>query len=206
MSETMPSPLAPGALRRLARALPLRLRRGAAARRAGAGRAFALPLVEAAPERRGAAESGMRLGRNLGLYHDGDAAAVACACGPGLAVRLSCGPFGGSYLSLVASVPEALTLRFGPGRVLRLGFEAETTRPLVAWLRLNIGSADGHETHHETLVVRRGARTHDFDLDGVRLPFDCRLRAWADIIFSRPEDCDISLAGIDLAVVGKHEL
>jgi hypothetical protein len=165
----------------------------------------AFPLAEAAGIEGGVA-SGARLCRHVELHHDGDAGAIRCAGLPGPALSLSCGAFGGSYLSLAVEVPEALATRFGPGKVLRLHLDVNASRPITAFLRLNIGSADGHEVLYETLVVHRGGRTAAFDLDGMRLPFDGRLHAWADVIFARPGNAEIAIPELRLRLVGKHEI
>ena len=192
---------------RLLRAIAARRRKAAGSPTAevAADGEIAFPLAEC-PGIEGGVVSGTRLCRYVDLYHDGDAGAIRCAGLLDQPFSFSCGAFGGSYLSLVTAVPEALVARFGPGKVLRLHLDASASRPITAFLRLNIGSADGHEVFYETLVVHRGRRTAAFDLDGMRLPFDARLRAWADVIFARPENTEIAIPDLRLRLVGKHEL
>lgn len=166
--------------------------------------AFALGSnVGAEPE---SLASGTRLCHGVDLYHDGDAGGIGHATGPDGRPTLDCEAFNGSYLSLVAAVPPELAARFKPGQVLRLELVAEPSRPLVTYLRFNVESPDGHETFHETLITHQGARKADFDLDGIRLPFDGRFRGWIDIIFAQPADSRIALAELEIRLICKAKL
>lgn len=104
--------------------------------------------------------------------------------------------FGGSFFSLVAETPPEAYRMIGPGQRLVVSIEADVTRALACFLRLNLVGGNGQETLHETLVLSGAPLRIAFDPGGIDLgPQGCR-GCWLDVILHAPRMCRVEIASL----------
>lgn len=144
--------------------------------------------------------SGTAIGDGLDLYHDACAPHFFHACHGGGRHRLCVYQFDGTYLSLVKALDDVERLRGATQLDVALSFRAEASRPLAAYLRLNLHGPERSDALHEAVVITDGTVTARFDISGIDFEaFELR-SAWADIILSRPAMSEIRISEIDLKV------
>jgi hypothetical protein len=148
-------------------------------------------------------KSGTRIGRGLDLYHDAANAEFACVVGADGSIVLTVYQFDGGYTSLVHSLPRSQLARCRSGRVLRLRFDAFSTRPLTVFFRLNAATSEATQTRHEMVVIRDGERMIEFELEGLGLDLQALQSVWMDVIFSEPQMAEIMVKNFNLEVVGR---
>lgn len=145
-------------------------------------------------------QTGTKLGSGIDLYHDATSPHFFLADHGGGRFRLCIYQFDGTYLSLVRSLEDVERLRSAPQSDVFLSFRADATRPLAAYLRLNLVGAERQDDLHEALVIESGHRSVRFDLSALDIEtFDLR-SVWADIILSRPGMSETWISDISLGV------
>ena len=160
-------------------------------------------LTGAAPVLRNPA-SGTELPGGVRVFHDG--------AGQGLIVeelaqrqlRLRAGLFAGSYLSLAVPIDDLE----GLVRYCHLQFdlEAEASRPITCFLRLNLSGQSESRVLHDAIVIARGVRRVCFDLSAFDLEAYHLDDAWLDIIFSRPADVDIQIRQMEVSCADSAQM
>ena len=145
--------------------------------------------------------SGTSMSNGLDLFHDAHEAGFTCAGTDNpSAFRLTCYQFDGSYLSLVAALTPAQVRALRPGRTVRLSMTTSTSRPTVAFGRLNLKTAEQTEVRHTTLVLADGDRVMDFSVDAYGLAHAALTAGWLDVIFSDPGMCELTFTRLALEV------
>ncbi len=149
------------------------------------------------PQPLDAPSSGTSIGRGITLFHDaGDAVFQVARSGD--ALRSTVEAFDGTYLSVAIDMPDDLSRQISAGRTLVLTLDADLSRRLTTFCRLNVASRNGTEEIHETVVFHVGPRVVPFDLD--RLQNSEVHKAWFDLIFAAPENVDIKLLSVNAAL------
>ena len=145
-------------------------------------------------------QPGAALGRGLALHHDAATHLSGIAARDGGLV-LTIYQFEGSYLSLAVTLPEAMIGHLRPGRRLKVEIDAQVSRPLTTFLRLNLDASARRQELHEVVVLDTGARSGRFDLDaaGETPPAS----AWLDVVFARPRMVEIRLSALRAAFEGE---
>lgn len=149
-------------------------------------------------------ESGTGLAQHLRLFHDAEAGIFSCAThATRTDARLSLVfyQFAGSFFSVVGGLPDDALARFGPDRRLEILLDAKPSRPITAFIRLNLRQGDAHEVLHETIVIGGGMRCVSFDL-GAFARHGKPADGWIDLILHRPRMCHVALTRFDVQVLG----
>lgn len=145
--------------------------------------------------------SGTRLGPGVQLFHDLVAGALDVGSQDG-AHRIRAVDCVGNYLSLAVDAsldPEVCGAGFAG---IEVRFRADTPRPMVCNLRLNVDHAGGRATLHDTIIVDQGQRSVRFDTGSI-LPDAAPPKAvWVDVILSDSRDCDVTVGDLVAAPFG----
>ncbi|MEM9059190.1 MAG: DUF6478 family protein [Pseudomonadota bacterium] len=144
-------------------------------------------------------ESGEEIALGSKLFHD------CVRNGPGIGqtkngLRIDCGAFDGSYVSLAVDLPAEQAAKIRVGMNLIVAFRAASSKALPVFLRAHFLNQEGREVLHDLIVIDSGARSVRFNLDGLRIPIDQPTSAWVDVILSDPAGTDVALEDIALEV------
>lgn len=154
---------------------------------------FALPL---ALKRSDQPASGSQICDGLTLYHDASDGLFAWQQTASQAFKLTVYQFHGSYLSLAIGIADGVISDMRRQGYLRVTKDVSASRPIAAFLRLNVLTDGRHQQMHQTLIVDRGQRSTSFDLDGLPGEFGPIDNAWLDLIFADPQMVEITLAAL----------
>ncbi|MFK7942714.1 MAG: DUF6478 family protein [Paracoccaceae bacterium] len=142
---------------------------------------------------------GTEIANRITLFHDADGGNFACTVSERPWIRLTAYQFSGSYLSLAMALRKADLRQVRPGAVMAVHLDATATRPITAFARLNLRSAEQTETLYETLVLDAAPHDLRFALDGVRMVFSEISAGWLDLIFSDPGMTEIDIRGLSVS-------
>ena len=153
----------------------------------------------ATPRRWDNPEIGQEIAPRLKIFHDcaeGEFAAVI----EDAALRLTCYQFAGGYLSLALALAAKARAGLRPGRQVVLSFTASCSRPLPAFVRLNVQFDPQKEVLHDSMILADGARRAAFDLGGLNHDLGGITDVWCDLILSQPEMSETVLTDLKLEV------
>jgi hypothetical protein len=132
------------------------------------------------------------LAPGLTLFHDCPRSEIAFRQTPvpgastPFALRFEVFGFDGSFLSLVADLPEAAMRGLGRSHILGLALTATAERPVEAFARLNVTHGPNTEQIVRDLPLRPEGAEVGFDLAYSGINAARVERAWIDLIFDSP--------------------
>ncbi|MEM7056673.1 MAG: DUF6478 family protein [Pseudomonadota bacterium] len=142
--------------------------------------------------------SGSEICEDLTIYHDASDGVYYWQQTADSALQLTVYQFNGSYLSLAIRIDEALTTQMRQSGCVDVCMAISSSRPITAFLRLNVQVEGRCEQMHQTLIVDKGERSTHFDLDGLPGELGPIQNAWLDLIFSDPQMLEITLSSLIL--------
>ncbi len=173
-------------------------------RKAGAGTAELALAVFAEPlraPRSAQPSSGSKICDGLTLYHDAQDGNYFWQQTKTKALQLTVYQFDGSYLSLAVGMGASQIGALRQSGFLHVQKAIRSSRPITAFLRLNIQTDGRTEQMHQTLIVDKDGRSTSFDLDGLPGEFGPIENAWLDLIFIDPQMVEITLSSLVLSEV-----
>lgn len=143
-------------------------------------------------------DAGSQICNGLTLYHDAGGGLYSWHQTPDCALKLTVYQFDGSYLSLAIGIAEDVISDMRRQGYLCVSKTVTASRPIAAFLRLNVVTDGRHQQMHQTLIIDRGQRTTSFDLDGLPGEFGPIENAWLDLIFADPQMVEVTLAALKI--------
>ena len=166
---------------------------------------YALWNQPIAPARGDMPASGDWICGDLRIFHDAERPVLAWdqRGRPGQrSLGLCVYQFDGGYLSLAVGMSAEHSATLEPGLTVTLDLAGRTSRPLNAFLRLNLETESGAETLHDAFIFDAGHYRFAFDL-AAGLPAGIPPETtWIDLIFSAPAMCEIEISALTLDLTG----
>jgi hypothetical protein len=153
----------------------------------------------------------LSLGAGLTMFHDFSAGAFTLSQRPNRArspkrryeLFFESYEFDGSYLSLVVDPPRHLK-RPAMGERVVVALETRVSRPVKAFLRLNIKGARGSDTLYAEGDLLSGRAAFDFDMAFATYEMGPDDSMWLDIIIDRPRMVEFSIEDLTVALLGRE--
>ncbi|MGB0928908.1 MAG: DUF6478 family protein [Pikeienuella sp.] len=151
----------------------------------------------------------LSLGEGLTVFHDFEGGAFILSQRPNRAraakrryeLFFESYEFQGSYLSFVVNVPAELK-RPSMGERVVTTLEMRASRPVKAFLRLNINGARGQDTLYAEGEVGVGRSVFDFDMSFATYEMGPSDGMWLDLIIDRPRMVEFSIEDLTIALLG----
>jgi hypothetical protein len=172
---------------------------------------FLLVRIEPGVWRQAATDT--KLGRGLSVFHDCGNGAFTLAQRPNRSsspkhryeLFFESYEFDGSYLSMALGVPGDLRHPMS-GEVLRAELDMRASRPLKAFLRLNISGPRGQDVLYAEAEVGAGHQHFDFDMSFAAFELSKDDSIWLDFIVDRPRMVEFSVQDISLTLTGRSDV
>ena len=156
-------------------------------------------------------EANLSLGAGLTVFHDFKAGAFTLSQRPNRSrsskrryeLFFESYEFDGSYLSFVVDPPRHLK-RPAMGERVVLALETRVSRPVKAFLRLNIKGARGSDTLYAEGDIKTGRSAFDFDMSFATYEMGPDDSMWLDIIIDRPRMVEFSIEDLTVALFGRE--
>lgn len=156
-------------------------------------------------------EPNLALGAGLTVFHDFSAGAFTLSQRPNRArtpkrryeLFFESYEFDGSYLSFVVDPPRHLK-RPAMGERIVVAMETRVSRPVKAFLRLNIKGARGSDTLYAEGDLLTGRAAFDFDMSFATYEMGPDDSMWLDIIIDRPRMVEFSIEDLTVALLGRE--
>lgn len=156
-------------------------------------------------------ETNLDLGSGLTVFHDFTAGAFTLSQRPNRArapkrryeLFFESYEYDGSYISFVVDPPQHLK-RPAMGERVVVALEARVSRPVKAFLRLNIKGARGSDTLYAEGDLLTGRSAFDFDMSFATYEMGPDDGLWLDIIIDRPRMVEFSIEDLTVALLGRE--
>lgn len=185
-----------------------RLRTGARAgngrpgvRNAGPSATLGVFALDLDPNRADQPASGSQICEGLTLYNDAASGLFSWQQTADKTLKLTVYQFEGSYISLAIGMGEEKIGEMCRSGLLEVKAEIESTRPIAAFLRLNVQIDGEARQMHQTFIVDHGLRKTVFDLDGLPGNSGDFENAWLDLIFADPRMIEITVSLLAIGAV-----
>ncbi|MGB0507093.1 MAG: DUF6478 family protein [Pikeienuella sp.] len=157
--------------------------------------------------------SDTKFGRGLSVFHDCSSGAYTLAQRPNRSesakhryeLFFESYEFNGSYLSMALAVPGDLR-RPLTGEVLQAVVDMRSSRPLKAFLRLNISGPRGRDVLYAEAEVGSGRQSFEFDMSFAAFELSKDDNIWLDFIVDRPRMVEFSVQDMSISLVRRDEL
>lgn len=158
------------------------------------------------------AQTDTRLGRGLSVFHDCNQGAYTLAQRPNRSATpkhryelfFESYEFDGSYLSLALAVPGELR-RPLTGEILVAELDLRASRPLKAFLRLNISGPRGRDVLYAEAEVGSGPQHFDFDMSFAAFELGKDDNVWLDVIVDRPRMVEFSVQDLSITLTRRGD-
>ena len=155
--------------------------------------------------------SNLGIGNGLTLFHDAAAGTFTVSQRPNKArsakrryeLFFESYEFDGTYLSFAVDVPGHLQRPSGGERVVA-AIDMRASRPLKAFLRLNIKGARGSDALYADGEVGTGRSLFDFDMAFATYEMGSEDNMWLDVIVDRPRMVEFSVEDLTIALLGRR--
>lgn len=156
-------------------------------------------------------EANLSIGAGLTVFHDFTGGAFTLSQRPNRArtpkrryeLFFESYEFEGSYLSLVVEPPRDLK-RPAMGETVAVTLDMRASRPVKAFLRLNIKGARGADTLYAEGEIGQGRASFEFDMSFATYEMGPEDGMWLDIIIDRPRMVEFSIEDLTLALLARR--